>query len=256
MRVVEFSLVRFTLRQAFGRHRLGRWIFLVFLAMLPALIGLVVLPAGRLDPGLAQELADRESRFAFLQGLFEGFQLPLLYPLIALLLMVPAVREEIDDDTLPYLWLKPLSRGTIVLSKYLGALLGTLFLTGLSTALGTALLLPEGPLLGRLVLATFAALPAYGALFFALSVWTPRALLLGLVYVIAWEELFSRISEAASQLSLRRYAVAVERALVEGSGEPSLGASLGVLLGLTAVLLAGAAWRLSQREFPGAGEEA
>ncbi len=253
MSILELSLVRFTLRQALGRHRPGRWVFLGFLAVLPALIVAVVLQAGRLDAELAQELADRELRVAFLRDLFEGFQLPLLYPLIALLLTVPALREEIDGDTLPYVWLKPLSRGAIVVSKYAGALLGALFLAGLSTAVGAALLLPEGSMVGRLVLATFAALPAYGALFLVLSVWTPRALLLGLVYVIVWEGLFSRISDAASQLSVRHYAVAVERALL-GVGEPiepSLGASLGVLLGLAVGLVALAAWRFSRMEFSG-----
>ena len=255
MGIIEFSLVRFTLRQAFGRHRLGRWVFLGFLTVLPALIVLVVLQAGRFEPELSQGLADREFRVAFLRGLFEGFQLPLLYPLIALLLVVPALREEIDGGTLPYLWLKPLSREAIVFSKYVGALLGALSLAVLSTALGAALLLPEGPLLGRLVLVTLVALPAYGALFFVLSVWTQRALLLGLVYVIAWEELFSRVSDAASRLSVRHYAVAVEQALLGEPSELSLGASLGVLLGLVGVLLALATWRFSQMEFPG-GEEA
>ena len=255
MGVVDLALVRFSLRQALGRHRLGRWAFLGFLVVLPALVALVVLEAGRWDPELAREWADREFRQQFLRGLFEGVQLPLLFPLIVLLLMVPALREEIDGDTLPYLWIAPLSRGAIVLSKFVGAWVGAVLLVGMSTVLAAAVAVPDAAVLGKLLLAALPGAAAYGALFLLLGVWVPRALLGGIAYVIGWEELFSRVSEAASQLSVRHYAVAVERALLGEPSDVTLGTALGVLLGLTVVALVLAVWRFAQMEFPG-GEEA
>ena len=258
MGIVNLALVRFSLRQALGRHRLGRWAFLGFLAVLPALVALIVLEAARFDPRLAQEWAESEFRWRFLRGLFESVQLPLLFPLMVLLLMAPALREEIDGDTLPYLWLTPLSRGTIVLSKFIGALVGTALLVELSTALATAVVVPDGEILGRLLPAALPGAVAYGALFLLLGVWTSRALLWGIAYVIGWEELFSRISEAASKLSVRHYAVAVERALLGKPGDVAVDATwataLGVLLGLTVGALALAAWRFAQMEFPGGGD--
>ena len=246
------ALIKLTLRQQLGRHRWGLWLFLLILAALPVFIAAVVLETLRFDSALESSMSALDLKRELLMGLFRDFQLPLLYPLIALVLMAGALREEIQNDTIAYLWLKPIPRGLIVLAKYSGTMLGVLGLMGLSVLATGALFAPSGKLLGALLLTAGIGLLAYGALFFALSVWVERPLLWGFAYVLGWEEAFSRISPAASQLSVRHYAQGLLSVFTENSnGDISLGAALGVLLGIAAVALAAAAWRFSRMEFPG-----
>jgi len=249
------ALMKLTLRQQLGRHRWGLWLFLLILAALPVFIAAVTLEALRFDSALRDSVSALDVKRELLIGFFRDFQLPLLYPLIALVLMAGALREEIQNDTIAYLWLKPIPRGLIVFAKYSGTMVGIWGLVGLSVLATGALLVPSGKLLGALLLTAGVGLLAYGALFFALSVWVERPLLWGFAYVLGWEEAFSRISSAASQLSVRHYAQGLLSALMEGShGGVSPGAALGVLLGITAVALTVASWRFSRMEFPG-GEE-
>jgi ABC-type transport system involved in multi-copper enzyme maturation permease subunit len=231
------------------------WLFLLILVALPVFIAAVTLEALRFDPALRGNLSMLEVQRELLMRLFRDFQLSLLYPLIALVLMAGALREEIQNDTIAYLWLKPIPRGLIVLAKYSGTTLGIWGLVGLSVLATGALLAPSGKLLGALLLTAGMGSLAYGALFFALSVWVERPLLWGFAYVLGWEESFSRISSAASQLSVRHYAQGLLSALTESSnGNVSLSLALGVLLGLAVVTLAAAAWRFARMEFAG-GEE-
>jgi len=248
------ALARLTWRQILGRHRLGLWIFLCVLGALPVLAVAVILASAQFDSSLQQRVLTEEFRTGLLRILFDYLQLPLLYPAIALLLAATSLREEIQNETIIYLWIKPLSRATLVISKYAVALLATLVLSGLSALVTGALLVSDWASVGKFLFVIVMALPAYGALFFALSVISDRALIWGFVYVLGWEELFSRISSAASQLSIRHYAENLERALFGLPSEISLETCLGVLLVLVALLLGLAIWRFSRMEFSGAEE--
>jgi len=248
--MIHTTVLKLTLRQYLGSHRLGLWAFLLALGALAPLIAEVTLEAIRLEAGFVEEGFREE----FLRGLFTGFQLPLLYPMIALLLTSTALREEIQNETIPYLWLKPIPRASIVLSKYLGAILIAIVVSGLSLMVTGRLLVSDWGLIGNLLLTLIVGLLAYGAFFFALSMIFERALIWGFVYLLGWEESFSRISQAASQLSIRHYAQNMGRELTGLSNDVALTTSLGVLLGLTVVLLGVAVWRFTRMEFPGGGE--
>lgn len=250
------TLMRLTLRQSVGRHRWGLLVFLAILALLPVFIAAITLEISRLDPDLRQNLAGEAGRLAFLRGLFGGFQLPLLYPTIVLLLMGTALREEIQNDTIPYLWMKPLPRAAIVGAKYAGGMLVALVIAEASVLATAALLTGDEEVLAAFSAGAALALPAYGALFLALSLWIDHALLWGFAYLLGWEEIFSRVSPAASQLSVRHYAQNLSEAFLgQGPGvEVDGGLSAVVLLGITIVLLALSALRFSRMEFPGGGE--
>jgi ABC-2 type transport system permease protein len=248
------ALVRLSWRQLLGWHRLGLWMFLGVLGALPVFVMAVILASAQFDPDLPQRLLTEEFRTGLLRALFDGFQLPLLYPVIALLLTATVLREEIQNETILYLWVKPLSRSTLVISKYAVALLGTLILSGLSAFITGAMIVNDWAMIGKLVFTVAIALLAYGAFFFALSMIFERALIWGFVYVLGWEWLFSRISSAASQLSIRHYAENLERNLFGSPSELSLATSLGVLLGLVLVFLGLAIWRFSRMEFAAGGE--
>lgn len=248
------ALMQLTLRQSVGRHRWGLVVFLVILALLPVFISAITLEISRLDPDLRRDLSQEATRLAFLQGLFGGFQLPLLYPILALILMGATLREEIQNDTIPYLWMKPLPRAAILGSKYAGVVLVALVIAEASVIATGALLTGDGGVLGAFALSAALALLAYGALFLALSLWVDHALLWGFAYLLGWEEIFSRISNAVSQLSIRHYAQRLSEALLGQEPDVSWGVSAGVLLGITIGLLALSVLRFSRMEFPGGGE--
>jgi ABC-type transport system involved in multi-copper enzyme maturation permease subunit len=250
------TLMQLTLRQSVGRHRWGLLVFLVILALLPVFIAAITLEISKLDPDLRQSLAGEAGRLAFLRGLFGGFQLPLLYPTVVLILMGTALREEIQNDTIPYLWMKPLPRAAIVGAKYAGGMLVALVIAEASVLATGALLTGDGNVLAAFLVSTAFALLAYGALFLALSLWVDHALLWGFSYLLGWEEIFSRISTAASQLSIRHYAQRLGEAFLgQGQGaDASWVMSAVVLLGITVALLALSALRFSRMEFTGGGK--
>jgi len=248
--MINAALLRLTLRQYLGRHRVGLLLFLSALAVLPVLIVVITLGALKAE-GLDLGGMEREE---LLRGLFTGFELPVLFPVMVLILSATVLREEIQNETLPYLWLKPVPRPAIVVSKYLGVLLLGLSFSELSLIASAAPLVDDWDLIGALLLAAAAALSAYGAFFLALSTLLERALIWGFVYVLIWEGSFSRISPAASKLSIRHYAENLAKNLLEQPAEAPLAMSLGVLLGLTLVLLGLASWRLSRMEFSGGAE--
>jgi len=104
---MRFDIFQLTLRQLLGFHRFGFFILVLFI------IGLPVFAAGAAS---AVEAAATSSNFnpeEFLAGLFQGSQLPIFYPIVILFLASIALREEIDNNTIVYLWTKPISRASI-----------------------------------------------------------------------------------------------------------------------------------------------
>lgn len=249
--MISTVLLRLTVRQLLGWHRLGMLLFLCVMSALPVLVVAVALASAQFDLDLQRQFVSEEFRMDFLKSLFDFFLLPLLYPTIALLLTATVLREEIQNETIIYLWVKPLSRAAILISKYTVALLLVLLFSGLSLLITGAILVNGWALIANLLLAIAVALMAYGAFFFTMSTVLDRALIWGFAYVLGWEGLFSRISSAASQLSIRHYAENLERGLLGLPSDVSLGTSLGVLLGLTVALLGISVWRFSRMEFTG-----
>jgi ABC-2 type transport system permease protein len=94
---------------------------------------------------------------------------------------------------------------------------------------------------------------AYAAAFVALSLFTTRALLLGLAYVLIWEGVLSGILEGTKFLSIRQATLGVAAALgVDTPGEP-LAPTVSVLV-LVVVLVGSfllASWRLARFEIRG-----
>src|ERR687890_2892068 len=62
----------------------------------------------------------------FATDLFRELIVPTLLPIVILLPATAAFGEELEDDTLPYLLMKPISRVRIVLGKYLATILVTI----------------------------------------------------------------------------------------------------------------------------------
>jgi ABC-2 type transport system permease protein len=226
---------------------------MVIFALLPILIASTAVQFANDGNGLTNFEAQR-----FLQGIYSGFLLPILFPLMTLFLAAMVIREEIQNNTITYLWVKPISRASIVLTKFVSAFIVSFSLIAVSIFITTFIAIPDLSLALNLVLATGIGMLAYGALFLAASLVFSRAILIGMAYIIVWEGSFSRISTLTSDLSIRHYASNFAANIVDLSrmnSTISLESSLIVLLTITVGLLVVAVYRFSSMEFSGSNEE-
>ena len=220
-------LIEVTLRGLLGRRRT---LLLVLLAGLPVLIALLIrLSGGRPD-------ADR---------VLDTLVVRTVLPLVALII-----------GTAVYLMVKPIPRWRIALAKGLVA-------AGLTAALVVPAVVLTGFLLGdrtdpqtAIVGFSVACLvggSAYAMAFMALSVFTSRALLLGLAYTLIWEGVLSGLLEGTKFLSIRQATLGVAAALgVDVPDDPLVPA---VSVAVLAVVIVGgfllASWKLARFEIRG-----
>jgi len=200
---LDRTVMWLTWRQLFARRRL--WLAVIF-SLAPLLFTLVFRVVGDDGPG---------ARAAFFSGLNREIVIGTLLPLAALLFGSTAFGGELDDGTLVYLLLKPVPRWKVLASKLVVAVLSTL------AVVAPAVLLPwvvlgDGDVSGSTALACLAGAAAgaviYGALFVALGLANRRALVIGLLYIIAFEGLLSRTVSGLRSFSVREFSLSLAKA--------------------------------------------
>ena len=232
------ALIEVTLRGLLGRRRT---LLMILLVGLPVLIALLIrVSGGRPD-------ADR---------VLDTLMVRTVMPLVALILGTAAIGSEIEDGTAVYLMIKPIPRWRIALAKGVVA-------AGLTVALVVPAVVLTGILLGSRTdpmtsivgygVACFVGGSAYAIAFMTLSVFTTRALLLGLAYTLIWEGVLSGLLEGTKFLSIRQATLGVAASLgVDVPGDP-LDPAVSVAV-LSVVLIGGfllASWRLTRFEIRG-----
>ena len=228
-------LLDLTMRGLLGRRRI---VLVGLLAFAPVGVAVVLVVGGGL--GTTAQLT---------RDLFDSLVMTTIVPLIGLILGTTAIGAEIDDGTVVHLLAKPVGRGWIILAKMLVAGTAGLALCGTSV-LVTGLLLVRldapGLLVGMLV-GTVVSVVAYTAIFVALSVWTGRALIAGLAYVLLWEGSIASLFAGTRLLSVREYGLAVA-AGIAGPEAGTLSRDVPLVTGLAlAAVVAIAAFVLASR---------
>jgi len=144
--------------------------------------------------------------------LFHDLGLPALLPFVALLFSTEALGAEVEDRTLIYLTLRPLSSASIVIAKFGAAFVITLAATWVPLIVSFVLLslkaTPAGQL-PALLLGGAIGSAGYCAVFLLLGLLLRRALLIGAIYVLAWEGAIASLSTSAAHLSVRFYTFGV-----------------------------------------------
>jgi ABC-2 type transport system permease protein len=235
---VMAPLIDVTLRGLLGRRRT---LLLVLLVGLPVLISLLIRISG------GQPNADR---------VLDTLLVRTVMPLVALIVGTAAIGSEIEDGTAVYLMIKPIPRWKIALSKGLVA-------ASLTAALVIPAVVLTGFLIGRqgdttttiigFAVACLAGGSAYAVAFMALSIFTSRALLLGLAYTLIWEGVLSGLLEGTKFLSIRQATLGLAAALgVDVPGDPLVPV---VSVAVLAVVIVGgfllASWKLARFEIRG-----
>ncbi len=228
-------LVDVTMRGLLGRRRI---LLVGLLALAPVGVAVVLVLGGGLG-ATAQVTRD----------IYASLVMTTVVPLVALILGTTAIGAEIDDGTVVHLLAKPVGRGWIILAKMLVAATAGVVLCGSSVLVSGALLLgldAPGLLLGMLAGAVVSVI-AYTAVFVTLSVWTGRALVAGLAYVLLWEGFIASYFSGTRLLSIREYGLAVA-AGIAGPEKGTLASDVPLVTGLVlAAAVAGVAFALGAR---------
>ena len=256
-----WALFAMTLR---SQARSRRLLVLALLYALP--IGLAVLTRYQ-GAGFAGPTSGYEPAFAEFTLIYNLIPQALV-PLAALVYASGMIQDEVEEQTITYLLIRPLPRWSIYVAKLLATLVVTTALTAAFTA-ATFLVIGWGQDgywssggLERMAktLALFAlSLAAYNSLFGALSLLMRRAILVGVGYIIALEGVVANVDFVIRKLTVIYYfRVLCERWLNLGYADkyridleaaPDLPHCLYALLGTILAAVALAAWVMGTREF-------
>lgn len=227
--------------------RPGRLIGLVALAAVPGIVLLIV--------GLATDTsrADAAGAVAAIGST--------TFPIAALILAAATLRDERDEGTLPYLYLTPIGRPVIATTSIAAAMAAT-SVVGLAAAAVVAVsgaVVGVGAGIGLATAPTYlGASLGYSAVFVTAGYLVPRVVLVGLAYVIVWEQIVARLVSGVANTSIWRFALSVYADLVgeggaeldEALGPVTAGAGGGVakLLVVAAIGVAVLTWALRRRD--------
>ncbi|MGH8888583.1 MAG: ABC transporter permease subunit [Acidothermaceae bacterium] len=222
-------VARITLRALFGRKRV-----LLLLVLPIILLGLAA--AFRAGNGTKTDI------------LLDHFGITALLPLVALIVGTGVLGAELDDGTAVYLLATPISRRTIVSTKFVVAAAVTVVFTAIPEWLAGVIAFPGQSRLS-IGYAAGAAVGAivYAAIFLALSVMTRRAMAVGLIYVLVWEGLLASFVSGIGVLSVQQYTLSVARTAADAGAVVPAHVSIAVAIPLAVVVVALAGWLATDR---------
>lgn len=203
----------------------------------------------KLDPALAppkppEKLTIKE----FYLQVLELLHLRVLLPLVALFYAAGIVADEREKKTLGYILTRPTPRWVFPLLKFVASFLVAAAATVIGLVLTYLLLFgttPQGGDIGFLttpVLASLLTLFAYGALFTLLGVLMERPYLVGLAFVIGWENAAPIFVPWVGNLTLSQHLGNAIRGWKLDAGLQWLPTTDDSVRGLLVVLAAGAAF--------------
>ena len=195
------------------------------------------------------------------------FYLRFAVPILGVFYGSALMADEIEDKTITYLFTRPIRRGAVLFGKYLAYLVCTVSVVLPSIVLVYLLVVPmKGSLGGSfidlikdLALLTL-GLATYGALFAFVGARFKRPLLIGLIFILGWEQAalafpgyLKRFTVAYYLQGLVPHAMPNDSILSMVQGifreSPSLAGSLAGLLIVFVVFVAWSTWTVERREY-------
>lgn len=179
----------------------------------------------------------------------------------ALILTAATLREEKDAGTLPYVYMRPISRlwfaaQSIIAGSAAAMIIGIggwLATVLASIAVGNGM----GPTIPALSLFVAAAI-GYAAVFVPLGYLAPRSLLIGLGYIIVWETILANVVTGLAQFSIWRISLSIYAGLEDDFGQVAsdtlgpvtagVGGGVAKLAAVVMVGLAALTWTLRRRD--------
>ena len=144
------------------------------------------------------------------------------FAIAALILATATLREERDSGTLPYLYMRPISRVWLAVSSSVAgaAAAATVAVGGWAATVLATLAVGADLSIAWAGLALFlAAAIGYAAIFVPLGYLVPRSLLVGLGYIIVIETILANVVTGLAQLSIWRISLSIYAGLEDNVGE-------------------------------------
>ncbi|HET7845914.1 MAG TPA: ABC transporter permease [Acidimicrobiia bacterium] len=175
-------------------------------------------------PGLVYWLVGFDTAEAELTELYSEIIATVGYTFVvaALILTAATLREEKDGGTLPYIYMRPISRPwfaaqSIIAGSVAALVIGfggwvTTVLASLAVGNGVGPAIPALALFG-------AAAIGYAAVFVPLGYLAPRSLLIGLGYIIVWETILANVVTGLAQFSIWRISLSIYAGLEDDFGQ-------------------------------------
>ena len=205
------TLLRLSMRQLGGKRRVA---LILLLSILPIALAVVVSIAEGEDESFDSD---------FINILLDGLMVGGILPIVTMAVATAAFGNELEDQTLSYIVLKPIPRWHIALPKLLASIIITGPLIIASGAIAAWIGMGADPRISAAVgLALFAGVTTYSSIFSWAGLMTTRALAFAIVYVFLWEGLISSFINGVDYLSVRGYTLAIMHGIdKDGLGELS-----------------------------------
>ena len=215
----------------------GRMIALGCVGAVGLLLAFGIRSDGALDPaGAAYRFVD-------------VFGMGLLVPIVTLVFAAASLGDLVEDQTLVYLWLRPVARWKIAVASFAATMTAVVPFGIVPAVLASAVAGGDGSVVTATAAAASIAAVAYAAVFVGFGLVVQRALAWGLVYLLIWEGFVARGGLGPARLSVLVYARSVLARLAEAD-LPRLAASMGVAVTVPLLIavagLAFTTWRLRQ----------
>lgn len=215
-----------TLRQLLSRRR----------TLLILLLGAVLVVLA-LVFRLSDESSSETNALSWTMGMLEYLGLVTVVPLIALIFGTGAIGGELEDGTAVHLLTKPVARWRVGLVKFGVAAGCAALLSGVPMLVAGLIGSGDaGVAIGYSVAGVIASV-IYVAIFMALSLFTSRAFVIGLGYILIWEGLLAGLFPGIGTLSVRWQSTAFAQALTDALNTTLSGLDAGPPLG-TAIVAA------------------
>lgn len=223
--MINSTITKLALQALLGRRRF--WVLVAFPVLMLALTGALT------------AMADADAGFSMIEIL----GLPLVLPLVAILAASAVLGPEVDDGSVVYLLSKPINRHVVAVSKWVVAW-ATTIVVGAGSLLVAGLVAGGGEQALAWFVAAVASGTAYSALFLALSALTRHAVVIGLVFVLIWENLLGSILSGIAWLSVTSWGVRIGHEVYSVLDAP---ANLPWALGACLVVTLGGVWFAGDR---------
>jgi ABC-2 type transport system permease protein len=199
--------------------------------------------------------------------LFQQLMIPLFLQVVLIFVTLvnatALIREEIDDNTLPFLLTRPISKPALVAYKYVGYLVAVgvvlvppvIVAYTVTEAYGGLAFTADLDVLGGFLATTILGSAVYGALFLFISVLVRRPLAAGLLIGFVWESVVDSIPGDVPKLSVIHYLKTILKDVIAVSPlagyrtDVSAGVAGGILVAVSIALVLLAAFVFQQMEF-------
>ena len=249
-----------------------RTIFMALVVGLPVLIALLVRTLVALGMPLMEQGNGGGMTIRMTGPSIFGLMIWVVYlrfavPILGVFYGSALMADEIEDKTITYLFTRPIRRGAVLFGKYLSYLACTIFVVLPSVVLVYLLVVPLRGTLGgsfldlvKDLMLLSLGLAAYGALFAFVGAKFKRPLMIGLIFIIGWEQATLAFPGYLKRFTVAYYLQGLVPHAMPNDGiisivqgifreSPTLAGSLLGIGVIFVVFLAWAAWIVEQREY-------